>query len=84
MAHDHHNIVVIGVDDQSMLTAAHAVSDTGGGMAATEGGSILAQLPLSIAGLMSDQPIERVRDQMDAMLRAAHHLGSPLHDPFWP
>lgn len=82
MAHDHHNIVVIGVDDQSMLTAAHAVSDTGGGMAATEGGSILAQLPLSIAGLMSDQPIERVRDQMDAMLRAAHHLGSPLHDPF--
>jgi adenine deaminase len=42
----------------------------------------LAQLPLSIAGLMSDQPIERVRDQMDDMLRAAHRLGSPLHDPF--
>jgi len=82
VAHDHHNIVVIGVDDQSMLTAAHAVSDTGGGMAATEGDSILAQLPLSIAGLMSDQPIERVRDQMDDMLRAAHRLGSPLHDPF--
>ncbi|HEX9922556.1 MAG TPA: adenine deaminase [Anaerolineae bacterium] len=82
VAYDHHNIVVIGVDDQSMLTAAHAVSDTGGGMAATEYDSILAQLPLSIAGLMSDQPIERVRDQMDDMLRAAHRLGSPLHDPF--
>lgn len=82
VAHDHHNIVVIGVDDRSMLMAAHAVADTRGGMAAVDGDTILAQLPLPIAGLMSDQPIERVRDQMDDMLRAAHRLGSPLHDPF--
>jgi adenine deaminase len=82
IAHDHHNIVVIGADDQSMLAAAQAVADTKGGMAATDGDTILAQLPLPIAGLMSKQPIERVRDQMDDLLKAAHHLGSSLHDPF--
>jgi adenine deaminase len=82
VAHDHHNIVVVGVDDQSMMTAARAVAETKGGMSAADGNTVLAQLPLSIAGLMSDQPIERVRDQMDDLLRAAHQLGSPLHDPF--
>jgi adenine deaminase len=82
VAHDHHNLVVIGVDSPSMLTAAHALAESQGGMAAADGNTILAQLPLPIAGLMSDQPIERVREQMDDMLRAAHLLGSPLHDPF--
>ena len=43
---------------------------------------MLAQVPLPIAGLMSDQPIETVRAQMDEALRAAHQLGSTLHDPF--
>lgn len=82
VAHDHHNIVVIGVDDESMMSAARAVAKTWGGMAAVDGDNILAQLPLPIAGLMSDKPIERVRDQMAELLRAAHQLGSPLHDPF--
>lgn len=82
VAHDHHNIVVVGVDDRSMLTAARAVADTKGGMAAVEGDTVLAKLPLPIAGLMSPQPIERVRDQMDEVLRAGHQLGSSLHDPF--
>ena len=65
-----------------MLKAAHAVAETRGGMVAVDGDTILAQLPLPIAGLMSDQPIEQVRSQMDELLRAAHQLGSPLHDPF--
>lgn len=82
VAHDHHNIVVIGVDDQSMMTAARAIAQTRGGMSAANGNKVLAQLPLPIAGLMSDQPIETVRDQMDELLRAAHQLGSSLHDPF--
>ncbi len=82
VAHDHHNIVVVGADDQSMLAAARAVAQTRGGMAAVDGDRILAKLPLSIAGLMSDQPIEQVRDQMAELLRAAHQLGSSLHDPF--
>jgi adenine deaminase len=82
IAHDHHNIVVIGADDQSMLMAIQAVAQTKGGMVAVDGNTVLSKLPLPIAGLMSDQPIERVRDQMDDLLRAAHQLGSQLHDPF--
>ncbi len=82
VAHDHHNIVVVGVDDESMMTAAQAVAETGGGMAAVDGTQVLATLPLPIAGLMSDLPIEQVRDQMEEMLVAARTLGSSLHDPF--
>jgi len=82
VAHDHHNLVVAGADDESMLTAAYAVAETRGGLAVAVGGEVLAQVPLPIAGLMSDQPIETVRRQMDALLAAVHQLGSPLHDPF--
>ena len=82
VAHDHHNLVVIGADDRSMLTAARAVAQAGGGQAAAEGERVLALLPLPIAGLMSDQPIETVRGHMDRLLDAARTLGSRLHDPF--
>lgn len=82
IAHDHHNMVVIGVDDQSMLTAAHALADMQGGMAAAADDTILAQVPLPIAGLMSNEPIEQVKEQMDDLLKAARQLGSALHDPF--
>jgi adenine deaminase len=82
IAHDHHNIVVIGADDQSMMMAIQAVAQTKGGMAAAQGNTVLSRLPLPIAGLMSDQPIETVRNQMDDLLRAAGQLGSGLHDPF--
>ncbi|HEX2165052.1 MAG TPA: adenine deaminase [Thermoanaerobaculia bacterium] len=81
-AHDHHNLVAIGVDDRSMETAARAVAETGGGLAAADGERLLARLPLPIGGLMSDRPIEEVRRDLDRLLAAAHDLGSPLHDPF--
>lgn len=82
VAHDHHNLVVIGVDDTSMMTAARAVAEMGGGLAVASGETVLAKLPLSVAGLMSDRPIREVRQTMDTLLDAAHELGSPLHDPF--
>ncbi len=82
IAHDHHNLVAIGADDQSIFTAARALASTQGGMTAALGDTILAHVPLPIAGLMSDQPIEKVRDQVDEVLRAARQLGSSLHDPF--
>jgi adenine deaminase len=81
-AHDHHNLVAIGVDDRSMATAARAVAEAGGGLAAADGDRLLARLDLPIAGLMSDRPIEEVRRDLDALLAAARDLGSPLHDPF--
>ncbi|MES1211429.1 MAG: adenine deaminase C-terminal domain-containing protein, partial [Acidobacteriota bacterium] len=82
VAHDHHNLVVIGVDDRSMRTAALAVASTGGGLAVAEGETVLALLPLPLAGLMSDRPIEEVRDGMQTLLAAAHSLGAHLRDPF--
>jgi adenine deaminase len=77
-----HNIVVAGADDESMFNAVQAITATRGGMAAAYDETVLAQLPLPIAGLMSDQPIESVRRQLDEILAAARQLGSPLHDPF--
>ncbi len=82
VAHDHHNIVVAGADDGSMFNAVQAIAATRGGMAAAYNETVFAQLPLPIAGLMSDRPIETVRCQMDEVLAAARQLGSPLHDPF--
>ncbi len=82
VAHDSHNLLVVGMDDASMMTALRAVVEMRGGMAAAENDRILARLPLPIAGLMSDQPIETVRDQMEELIRAARALGSRLHDPF--
>ncbi|MCB0115648.1 MAG: adenine deaminase [Caldilineaceae bacterium] len=82
VAHDHHNLVIIGADDLSMTTAARAVAEMGGGLAVADGDQILAALPLPVGGIMSDQPIAAVRAGYDAVLGAAAELGSPLHDPF--
>ncbi len=82
VAHDHHNLVVIGADDVSMRTAALAAAKNGGGLAAAEGETVLSLLPLPIAGLMSDRPIEEVRDGMRSLLAAAHGLGATLRDPY--
>jgi adenine deaminase len=82
VAHDHHNLVVIGVDDRSIQAAIRALLQMGGGLVTVDGDSILAQLPLPIAGLMSDQPIETVRQAIDQLIQTAQGLGSPMHDPF--
>ncbi len=82
VAHDHHNLIVAGADDRSMATAARAVTEAGGGLAAAVGERVLALQPLPIAGLMSDQPIEEVRSRLDELLDAARGLGSTLREPF--
>ena len=82
VGHDAHNLIVAGCDDASMMTAARAVAEMGGGLAAAVGEEVIGTVPLPIAGLMSDQPVEVVRHQMDQLIGAARSLGSPLHDPF--
>jgi adenine deaminase len=82
VGHDAHNLTVAGCDDVSMMTAARAVGDLGGGLVAATGKDVLGAVPLPIAGLMSDQPVETVRRQMDHLVDLAADLGSPLHDPF--
>jgi adenine deaminase len=82
VAHDSHNIIVAGTNDADMMAAARAVAESGGGLAAVDGGELLERLPLPVAGLMSDEPLENVRSRMDGLLKAARALGSPLANPF--
>ena len=82
VAHDHHNLVVIGADDESMRCAARAVIEMGGGLAAAEGEQVVAMLPLSVAGLMSEAPIEEIRRDYSGLIAAAQAMGSTMHDPF--
>jgi adenine deaminase len=82
VAHDSHNLIVIGTNDADMLAAARAVAEVGGGLAAVADGCVAGQLPLPVAGLMSNEPLETVRAKMDDLLAAARDLGSPLHNPF--
>jgi adenine deaminase len=82
VAHDHHNLMVAGVDDHSMRTAVRAVVDMGGGLVATRDDQVLASLELPVAGLMSDRPIEEVRSVLDELGDAARDLGSTIDDPF--
>jgi adenine deaminase len=82
VAHDHHNIIAVGVDDGPILAAARAVAEMDGGLAVADESGVLARLPLPVGGLMSEEPIEEVRTGLDAVVGAARALGSPLHDPF--
>lgn len=82
IAHDHHNLVIIGADDASMTAAAREVARMGGGLAVAEGDVVLTRLALPVGGLMSDRPIEEVIDRYDQLVAAAKMLGSTLDDPF--
>lgn len=82
VAHDHHNLAVIGVDDISMKQAVHAIVEMGGGLVAVDKNQVLARLPLPLAGLLSQSPIEEVRSQYDRLIEKAHELGSRMSDPF--
>jgi adenine deaminase len=82
VAHDHHNLIVAGADDESMMTAARRVGALHGGMVVADGERVVADVPLPLGGLMSAEPVETVKVQVDAAVAAARALGSPLHDPF--
>ena len=82
VAHDSHNIIVVGTTDEDMRAALEAVVKMGGGLAAVFDARVRAKLALPIAGLMSLEPVQRVRDQLDELIDAAHDMGTPLKDPF--
>ncbi|RMH18967.1 MAG: adenine deaminase [Gemmatimonadetes bacterium] len=82
VAHDHHNVIAVGVDETSLRTAIARVAALGGGLVVAEGERVRAELPLPVGGLMSLRPVEAVADELRALLRAAAALGSRLHDPF--
>jgi adenine deaminase len=82
VAHDSHNIIVVGTNDPDMAAACDAIVRMAGGLVVVKEGAVRAQLPLPIAGLMSDKPLLTVKEQLDGVLQAAHHLGVVLKDPF--
>ncbi len=82
VAHDHHNLIVIGADDASMMTAARRVGALHGGMVVALGDRVIAEVALPIGGLMSAAPVETACAQVESAVSAARGLGSPLHDPF--
>ncbi|MGD9011714.1 MAG: adenine deaminase [Desulfobacterales bacterium] len=82
VAHDSHNIVIVGTSDADMQAALKTVVDMGGGLAAVSNQKALARLALPLAGLMSLEPITTVRKQLDGLIKIAHRMGCTLPDPF--
>ncbi|MBI5584001.1 MAG: adenine deaminase, partial [Deltaproteobacteria bacterium] len=82
VAHDSHNILVLGREPEEMAAAVRAVEAINGGLAVLLDGKPVAQLPLSIAGLMSDQPLEQVLSWKKSLLAAVPLTGCSLPDPF--
>ena len=88
IAHDAHNIVVVGVDDGDMARAVQRLADIGGGLIAVADRGVQAELPLPIAGLLSDAPLDEVVEESRACQEAARNLGCTpplaLPDPRLP
>ncbi|MEC3862383.1 adenine deaminase [Mesobacterium sp. TK19101] len=82
VCHDHHNIACVGVDYADMALAANRLSDLEGGFVVTQGGKVLAELALPVAGLMSLASFEEVRDHLVSLRDAAKSLDVVLHEPF--
>ena len=82
VGHDSHNICVVGVDDTDMATATNRLIELGGGFVVACDGTVRAELALPIAGLMSCEPFERVRDDLLPLRQAARDLGCVLPEPF--
>ncbi len=81
VAHDGHNMSVVGADDGSMLTAARRLRELGGGLVVTDGDRVLAELPLPVAGLLSDRPLAEVLDASRELAGAVRSLGVTFPQP---
>ena len=82
VAHDSHNMIVIGTNDADMYTAAVALIKCKGGKVVVKDGEIISELALPIAGLMSDREFDYVVDKCEELNQAAHSIGCELNDPF--
>lgn len=82
VAHDAHNLLVLGSNDEDMAIAANALVECGGGMAVAQNGKIVGLLPLPIAGLMSDEPVEEIVSQVELVSKAWETIGCDIESPF--
>lgn len=83
VAHDSHNIITVGCNDDDIAVAVNAIKDSNGGIAVVENGKIKALLELPIAGLMSDEPLTTVNEKLENAKSSAYELGADKSiDPF--
>ncbi len=80
VSHDSHNLLVMGSDRELMAVAANHVIGMGGGICLAGAGGVLAEIPLPIAGLMSEEPVEVVAEQADRLHQELHALGCAVDD----
>lgn len=82
VCHDHHNIACVGVNYDDMALAANRMTEIEGGFVVTQNGKILAELALPVAGLMSLESFEHVREKLEHLRAAATSIGVTLEEPF--
>lgn len=82
VGHDSHNLVAAGMEDKDITAAANALARIGGGMVVVKDQRTIAIVPLPIAGLMSDKPVETVSAEIDQLKKAWSDLGSTLPSPY--
>ncbi|WP_418483523.1 adenine deaminase [Dysosmobacter sp.] len=83
ISHDSHNIIVVGTNEADMAAAVNRVVELNGGIVVWDGGQPVAEVPLAIAGIMSDEPLVTVNEKLETAKDAAHKLGvNPGIDPF--
>jgi adenine deaminase len=82
VAHDAHNVVMIGVDDRDMAACALRLAEIGGGVVIAESGRVVEELPLPVAGLMSDRPLAEVDERLRSMERRLKAMGVTMASPF--
>lgn len=82
VAHDAHNLLVIGTNDEDMALAANTLIACGGGMAAVCDGKVLGCVPLPIAGLMNDKPVEEMSETVANLQKAWDEIGCTMPSPF--
>ena len=82
VGHDSHNICVVGVSEDDMALAANRLSEIKGGFVVVEDGKVTGEIALPVAGLMSLEPFEVVRDTLHELRKAAYALGTTLQEPF--
>ncbi|GAI06432.1 unnamed protein product, partial [marine sediment metagenome] len=82
VAHDSHNIIAVGTNDEDILAAVKEIDRLQGGLVVTAEAKVLASLPLPIAGLLSDEPLEVVANKLEKLEQVATDLGTTLPSPF--
>jgi adenine deaminase len=82
VAHDAHNVVLLGVDDADMAACARRIAEIGGGIVVAEGGRVVEELPLPVAGLMSDRPLMEVNERLRSMETRLKAMGVTMEAPF--